>query len=160
IGHTDVSHLDDFGLVSAVHPFFWAGLAVLTAGFWFTVRDPGRPQGWSCAYVLGLLLMERATQALVYPTPLYAWAWKHDAVIDHLLTSGGLGTEEQLGDMAVYDQWPGFFTAQAALVRLLGVDNAAMYMAWWPLVSSLLLLLPLLLIYRTFTTDRRLIWTS
>ncbi|MFK0115007.1 glycosyltransferase [Streptomyces sp. NPDC090994] len=160
IGHTDVSHLDDFGLVSAVHPAFWAGLAVLTAGFWFTARDPRRPQGWSFAYVVGLLLMERATQALVYPTPLYAWAWKHDAVIDHLLTSGGLGTEEQLGDMAVYDQWPGFFAAQAALVRLLGVDNTAMYMAWWPLVSSLMLLLPLLLIYRTFTTDRRLIWTS
>ncbi|OSC55935.1 hypothetical protein B5181_35260, partial [Streptomyces sp. 4F] len=50
--------------------------------------------------------------------------------------------------------------AQAALVRLLGVDNAAMYMAWWPLVSSVLLLLPLLLIYRTFTEDRRLIWTA
>ncbi|MEU0738418.1 glycosyltransferase [Streptomyces sp. NPDC006134] len=160
VWHTDVSALDDFGLVTAVHPAFWAGLGVLTAGFWFTVRDPRRRGGWPAVYVLGLLVMERATQALVYPTPLYAWAWKHDAVIDHLLTSGGLGTEEQLGDMAVYDQWPGFFAAQAALVRLLGVDNAAMYMAWWPLVSSVLLLLPLLLIYRTFTEDRRLIWTA
>ncbi|AQS72001.1 hypothetical protein [Streptomyces pactum] len=160
IRRTDISALDDFGLVSALHPTFWAGLAVLTAGFWFTVRDPRRPGGWSLAYVLALLVMERATQALLYPTPLYAWAWKHDAVIDHLLTSGGLQNADQLGDMAVYDQWPGFFAAQAALVRLLGVDNAAMYMAWWPLVSSALLLLPLLLIYRTFTEDRRLIWTS
>ncbi|CAL9455206.1 hypothetical protein SUDANB6_02521 [Streptomyces sp. enrichment culture] len=160
VWRTDVSALDDFGLVTALHPAFWAGLGVLTAGFWSTVRDPRRRGGWPAAYVLGLLVMERATQALVYPTPLYAWAWKHDAVIDHLLTSGGLGTEEQLGDMAVYDQWPGFFAAQAALVRLLGVDNAAMYMAWWPLVSSVLLLLPLLLIYRTFTEDRRLIWTA
>ncbi len=160
IRHTDVSALDDFGLVSALHPTFWAGLAVLTAGFWFTVRDPRRPGVWSFAYVLGLLVLERATQALLYPTPLYAWAWKHDAVIDHLLTSGGLQSADQLGDMAVYDQWPGFFAAQAALVRLLGVDNAAMYMAWWPLVSSVLLLLPLLLIYRTFTEDRRLIWTA
>ncbi|WP_395575284.1 glycosyltransferase [Streptomyces sp. BK79] len=158
--HTDVSALDDFGLVSALHPTFWAGLAVLTAGFWRTVRDPRRRGGWPAAYVLGLLVMERATQAVLYPTPLYAWAWKHDAVIDHLLTSGGLQSADQLGDMAVYDQWPGFFAAQAALVRLLGVDDAAMYMAWWPLVSSVLLLLPLLLIYRTFTEDRRLIWTA
>ncbi|MFB7652045.1 MULTISPECIES: glycosyltransferase [unclassified Streptomyces] len=160
VRHTDVSALDDYGLVSALHPTFWAGLAVLTAGFWFTVRDPRRRAGWPLAYVLGLLVMERATQAVLYPTPLYAWAWKHDAVIDHLLTSGGLQSADQLGDMAVYDQWPGFFAAQAALVRLLGVDNAAMYMAWWPLVSSVLLLLPLLLIYRTFTEDRRLIWTG
>lgn len=160
VRHTDVSRLDDFGLVTAVHPSFWAGLAVLTAGFWYTVRDPRRPGGWAAAYVIGLLVMERATQAVLYPTPLYAWAWKHDGVVDHLLTAGGLQTADQVGDMAVYDQWPGFFAAQAALVRLLGVESAAMYMAWWPLVSSLMLLLPLLLIYRTFTEDRRLIWTG
>ncbi|MFF1273632.1 glycosyltransferase [Streptomyces marokkonensis] len=160
VRHTDVSRLDDFGLVTALHPAFWAGLAVLTAGFWFTVRDPRRPGGWAAAYVLGLLVMERATQAVLYPTPLYAWAWKHDGVVDHLLTAGGLQTADQVGDMAVYDQWPGFFAAQAALVRLLGVESTAMYMAWWPLVSSLMLLLPLLLIYRTFTEDRRLVWTG
>ncbi|AMW12250.1 glycosyltransferase [Streptomyces qaidamensis] len=160
VRHTDVSRLDDYGLVSALHPAFWAGLAVLTTGFWFTVRDARRPGAWSAAYVLGLLVMERATQAVLYPTPLYAWAWKHEAVIDHLLTAGGLQTADQVGDMAVYDQWPGFFAAQAALQRLLGVDSAAMFMAWWPLVSSLMLLLPLLLIYRTFTEDRRLIWTA
>ncbi|WP_229829094.1 glycosyltransferase [Streptomyces massasporeus] len=158
--HTDVSRLDDYGLVSALHPAFWAGLAVLTTGFWFTVRDARRPAAWSAVYVLGLLVMERATQAVLYPTPLYAWAWKHEAVIDHLLTAGGLQTADQVGDMAVYDQWPGFFAAQAALQRLLGVDSAAMFMAWWPLASSLMLLLPLLLIYRTFTEDRRLIWTA
>src|SRR5690606_13578566 len=160
VRHTDVSALDDFGLVTALHPAFWAGLAVLTAGFWLTVRDPRSAGGWPAAYVLGLLVMERATQAVLYPTPLYAWAWKHDGVVDHLLTAGGLQTAAEVGDMAVYDQWPGFFAAQAALVRLLGVDSAAMYMAWWPLASSLMLLLPLLLIYRTFTEDRRLIWTG
>ncbi|MFD8153766.1 glycosyltransferase [Streptomyces sp. NPDC059720] len=160
VRHTDVSRLDDYGLVSALHPAFWAGLAVLTAGFFRTVRDPRRPGAWGAAYVLGLLVMERATQAVLYPTPLYAWAWKHDAVIDHLLTAGGLQTADQVGDMAVYDQWPGFFAAQAALVRLLGVESSTMFMAWWPLVSSLMLLLPLLLIYRTFTEDRRLIWTA
>ncbi|MFB6843831.1 glycosyltransferase [Streptomyces sp. NPDC056373] len=160
VRHTDVSRLDDYGLVSALHPAFWAGLAVLTTGFWFTVRDARRSGAWSAAYVLGLLVMERATQAVLYPTPLYAWAWKHEAVVDHLLTAGGLQSADQVGDMAVYDQWPGFFAAQAALQRLLGVDSTAMYMAWWPLVSSLMLLLPLLLIYRTFTEDRRLIWTA
>ncbi|WAX78540.1 glycosyltransferase [Streptomyces sp. KMM 9044] len=160
VRHTDVSRLDDYGLVTALHPGFWAGLVVLTAGFWSTVRDRRRPGGWPAAYVLGLLVMERATQAVLYPTPLYAWAWKHDGVVDHLLTAGGFQTADRIGDMAVYDQWPGFFAAQAALVRLLGVDSAAVYMAWWPLASSLMLLFPLLLVYRTFTEDRRLIWTA
>ncbi|MFI7500594.1 glycosyltransferase [Streptomyces sp. NPDC049687] len=160
VTHTDVSDLDDFGLVTAVHPAFWAGLALLTAGFWFILRGPRRHPVWAPAYVLGLLVMERATQAVIYPTPLYAWAWKHDAVIDHLLTAGRLQNADVLGDMAVYDQWPGFFAAQATLVKLFGVDSAAQFMAWWPLVSSLMLLLPLLLIYRTFTEDRRLVWLA
>ncbi|MGX1271691.1 glycosyltransferase [Streptomyces phaeoluteigriseus] len=158
--HTDVSRLDDFGLVTAVHPAFWAGLALLTVGFWVTLRGPRRHPAWAPAYVVGLLVMERATQAVLYPTPLYAWAWKHDAVVDHLLTAGRLENADAIGDMAVYDQWPGFFAAQATLVRLLGVDSAAQFMAWWPLVSGLMLLLPLLLLYRTFTEDRRLIWTG
>ncbi|MCF2436863.1 hypothetical protein LV779_33775 [Streptomyces thinghirensis] len=64
-----MSALDDYGLVSALHPTFWAGLAVLTAGFWLTVRDPRRRNGWSLAYVLGLLVMERATQARSVPDP-------------------------------------------------------------------------------------------
>ncbi|MEZ7002430.1 glycosyltransferase [Streptomyces sp. AD55] len=160
VRHTDVSRLDDLGLVTALHPAFWAGLTVLTVGFWCTVRGGRRGDLWPAAYVLGLLVMERATQAVLYPTPLYAWAWKHDAVVGHLLTAGRLQGADRLGDMAVYDQWPGFFAAQAALVRLLGVQDAAMYMAWWPLASSVLLLLPLLLLYRTFTEDRRLIWTA
>ncbi|MGW1492385.1 glycosyltransferase [Streptomyces sp. NPDC002402] len=157
---TDTSRLGEFGLVGALPVAFWIALALLTAGFWVCVRDPLRAGGWSLAYTVGLIVMERATQALLYPTPLYSWAWKHDAVIEHLLTAGGLQRGDRLGDMAVYDQWPGFFAAQAALVRLTGVENAAMYMAWWPLVSNLLLLAPLLLIYRTFTQDRRLIWTA
>ncbi|GGZ63328.1 hypothetical protein GCM10010387_65940 [Streptomyces inusitatus] len=157
---TDVSELSDYGLLAELPAVFWAGLAVLTAGFWFCVRDPARGNRWPLAYTLVLLVMERATQAAVYPTPLYAWAWKHDAVIEHLLTAGRLQRGEELGDMAVYDQWPGFFAAQAALVRLTGAENALAFMAWWPLISSLLLLAPLLLIYRTFTQDRRLIWTA
>lgn len=158
---TEPAELGGFGLLDALPPAYWAALALLTGGFWYCVRDPGRGGGWPLAYVLGLLLMERATQALVYPTPLYSWAWKHDAVVDHLLTAGRLETTgERLGDMAVYDQWPGFFAAQAALVRLTGVQDAAAYMAWWPLVSGLLLLAPLVLVYRTFTRDRRIVWTA
>jgi hypothetical protein len=158
---TDPAGLGDFGLVGALPVTYWAALALLTGGFWYCVRDPARGGGWPAAYVLGLLLIERATQALVYPTALYAWAWKHDAVVEHLLSAGRLETTaERLGDMTVYDQWPGFFAAQAGLVRLTGAESAAAFMAWWPLLSSLLLLAPLLLVYRTFTQDRRLVWTA
>lgn len=160
VATTDVSDLTDFGLTAELPVVFWLALLVLTGGFWHCARDPRRSHWWPLAYTVGLLVMERATQAVVYPTPLYAWAWKHDAVIEHLIDAGRLQRGAELGDMAVYDQWPGFFAAQAALVKLTGAENALAFMAWWPLLSSLLLLLPLLLLFRTFTQDRRLIWTA
>ncbi|MFH8615297.1 glycosyltransferase [Streptomyces sp. NPDC017979] len=160
VATTDVSDLTDFGLTAELPVVFWLGLAVLTAGFWHCARDPRRSHWWPLAYTVGLLVMERATQAVVYPTPLYAWAWKHDAVIEHLIDAGRLQRGAELGDMAVYDQWPGFFAVQAAVVELTGAEHALAFMAWWPLFSSLLLLLPLLLLFRTFTQDRRLIWTA
>ncbi|MGV9314538.1 glycosyltransferase [Streptomyces sp. NPDC003691] len=160
VATVDVSDLSDFGLTRELPFVYWLGLAVLTGGFWYVVRDPRRGNLWPLAYTVGLLVFERATQAVVYPTPLYAWAWKHDAVIEHLIDAGRLQRGSELGAMAVYDQWPGFFAAQAAVVKLTGAENALAFMAWWPLLSGLLMLLPLLLIYRTFTQDRRLIWTA
>ncbi|MYS63425.1 hypothetical protein GTW66_04650 [Streptomyces sp. SID5473] len=156
----DVSDLSAFGLTKELPLVYWLGLAVLTGGFWHCVRDPLRSNLWPLAYTVGLLVFERATQAVVYPTPLYAWAWKHDAVIEHLIDAGRLQRGPELAEMAVYDQWPGFFAAQAAVVKLTGAENALAFMAWWPLLSSLLMVLPLLLIYRTFTQDRRLVWTG
>ncbi|MFF3557778.1 glycosyltransferase [Streptomyces tsukubensis] len=160
VATVDVSDLSAFGLTKELPLVYWLGLAVLTGGFWYCVRDPLRSNLWPLAYTVGLLVFERATQAVVYPTPLYAWAWKHDAVIEHLIDAGRLQRGPELAEMAVYDQWPGFFAAQAAVVKLTGAENALAFMAWWPLLSSLLMVLPLLLIYRTFTQDRRLVWTG
>jgi GT2 family glycosyltransferase len=156
-----VADLGGYGLVTRLPVTFWAGLALLVAGFALCLLRPGRSPAWMTAYTIALIAMERATQALVYPTLLYSWAWKHVAIIDRLSTNGGhLKLDGSLGAYAAYDQWAAFFSGNSALVRLLGVQDAMSYARWAPFVSSLLLLLPLLLIYQVFSRDRRLVWTA
>ncbi|NGN69810.1 glycosyltransferase, partial [Streptomyces sp. A7024] len=157
---TDVSELSGFGLAGALHATYWIALALLTAGFFASLRGGPRPGPWPAAYVIGLIVVERATQAVLYPTPLYAWAWKHDAVVDYFLTHDVARPRPELGLMDAYNEWPGFFAVQAGLLRMTGVENTLQYMAWWPLVSNLMLLPALLLAFRVFTRDQRLVWTG
>ncbi|MEZ0092656.1 glycosyltransferase family 2 protein [Streptacidiphilus sp. EB129] len=123
----------------------------------------GRPRSalWPALYTVALLLVQRATQALVYNSPLYAWAWKHIDIIDRLLGNGGhLDRSNRLAALAPYDQWAGFFAGNTAVIRMIGLNGALDYAAWAPLVSSLLLVLPLLLIFQVFSRDQRLVWTA
>ena len=62
--------------------------------------------------------------------------------------------------MSAYDQWPGCVTLDAGLVRAFGVESAASYANWAPIVLGLLTMPVLVLIYRTFCQDWRLVWTA
>ena len=161
VQHVDVSDLGGFGLPARLPWSYWASVALLLLGFVGALRRRGRHPLWPAAYTVALLLVQRATSALVYHTLLYAWTWKHIDIIDRLLANGGhVELGNQLGAMAPYDQWVGFFAANTALIRLLGLNTALSYAAWAPLVSSLVLIVPLYLIFRCFSRDQRLVWTA
>jgi GT2 family glycosyltransferase len=161
IRHVDVADLGGFGLPARLPWSYWAASAVLLLGFVGALRRRGRHPVWPAGYTVALLLVQRATSALVYHTLLYAWAWKHIDIIDRLLANGGhLDLSNRLGAMAPYDQWAGFFAANTALIRLVGLNTALSYAAWAPFVSSLLLIVPLCLIFRCFSRDQRLVWTA
>ncbi|WP_235215384.1 glycosyltransferase family 2 protein [Phaeacidiphilus oryzae] len=158
---TNIDNLGGFGLTDRLPVLFWTSLVLLCTGFVISLHHPRRHLGWPIAYTVALIAFERATSALVYPTLLYSWAWKHVDIIDRLAANGGhLQLNNSLGEMSAYDQWAGFFSANTALVKLLGVHDALSYARWAPLISSLLLLAPLVLIYRVFSRDRRLVWTA
>jgi len=161
IQRVDVSDLGGFGLPAQLPWNYWAAVALLLLGFVGALRRRGRHPVWPAAYTVALLVIQRATSALVYHTLLYAWTWKHIDIIDRLLANGGhVELGNQLGAMAPYDQWVGFFAANTALIRLLGLNTALAYAAWAPFASSLVLIVPLYLIFRCFSRDQRLIWTA
>ncbi|MEU9702330.1 hypothetical protein [Streptomyces sp. NPDC047981] len=158
IGFRDIA---DYGLLDRFPLAFYAALAVLTCGFLVTLRRAGTAPWWPAAYSVAMLVALKAPPAILYDSVRYAWASKHDAVITRLLAEGTVHPRRELsGGMSAYDQWPGFFSLDAALVRAFGVESAASFINWAPVVLGVLTLPVLLLIYRTFSDDWRLVWTG
>lgn len=157
----DFRTMDDYGLLDRLPVPFYASLAVLTAGFLVALLRAGTSPGWPLAYCVGLLVALKAAPAVLYDSVRYPWASKHDAVVNTLLGAGELRPHAALsGNMSAYDQWPGFFALNAALVRAFGVESTAVYLNWAPILLGLILLPVLVLLYRTFTEDWRLVWTA
>lgn len=153
--------MGDYGLLDRLPAAYYLSLLVLTAGFVLSLRRAGTAPWWPAAHCAALLFALKAPPAMLYDAVRYPWASKHDAVVNTLLANGELRPGAALsGNMSAYDQWPGFFTLDAGLVRAFGVESAAAYANWAPIVFGLLMMPVLVLIYRTFCQDWRLVWTA
>ncbi|MFE1344447.1 glycosyltransferase [Streptomyces sp. NPDC058757] len=146
----------DLGLLQVLPPLFWIAAALLTLGFCLALGDRRTRAGWLTGYVLALVALLHATPTLLYPTLRYSWAWKHLAVVDAMIRHGGEVPAADKFD--VYNEWPGFFQLNALFLKASGLDSAVGYAAWTPAFANALLLAPLLLLYRSVTRDRRLVW--
>ena len=150
--------IGDYGLVPLLPLSFWAALVLLLLSYAVLVRR-GTARSWVLsAHLISLVAFLHATPAAIYGTLRYSWAWKHVGVTDFFLRHSGI--DGSIRELGVYQRWPGFFTLNATMVKGAGLQTALDYAPWAPLVFNLLLLGPLYLIYRTFTTDRRLVWTG
>ncbi|MEY9936471.1 glycosyltransferase [Streptacidiphilus sp. MAP5-3] len=156
--NVDLGGMGALGLLQVLPALYWIAVIVLTVGFVVTLRTPRLGQGWLAGYVLALIAIIHATPTLLYPTLRYAWAWKHVAIVDAMLHHNGL--VPNAGDLDIYNQWPGFFLLNVAVLKVLGLSSPVAYAAWTPPFANALMLVPLLLIYRSVTTDRRIVWTG
>ncbi|MFD9876456.1 hypothetical protein [[Kitasatospora] papulosa] len=159
--HVGFRSMGEYGLLDRLPLTYYLSLLVLTAGFLAALRRAGTAPWWPALYCAALLMALKGVPAVLYDSERYPWASKHDAVIDHLLANGELRPGEGLsGNMSAYDQWPGFFTLNGGLVRTFGVEGATAYLNWAPVVLGLLMMPVLVLLYRTFSEDWRLVWTA
>jgi hypothetical protein len=148
----------ELGLVSVLPITFWAALAGLMASFsWAVTRRESR---WPilAAHLLALVIILHATPGILYGTLRYSWAWKHIGVVDYIANNGI--HFNLLGELGVYQGWPGFFALNAFLTLASGLHTALGYAPWVLVINDLLWLGPIILIARTFTSDQRLIWTT
>ncbi|MFC1407993.1 glycosyltransferase [Streptacidiphilus sp. N1-12] len=151
-----LDRMGDLGLLQVLPPLYWVAVLLLTVGFGLALYDRRVAPGWLAGYVLGLVAVIHATPALLYPTLRYAWAWKHLAVIDAMLRHDG--SVPHAGVLDIYNQWPGFFMLNGLLQRAAGLHSLLGLASWTPALVNALLLGPLLLLYRSVTRDRKLVW--
>ncbi len=153
----NLRNLGDLGLVTLLPLPIYAALGLLILSFAISVHaQPLRP-AILFLHVVTLIVIIHGTPVLLYGTLRYSWAWKHVGIIDFIQRYGVV--DPTIDILGVYHNWPGFFTANALLTQLTGLDTLR-YAAWAPVFFNLINLGALLLIFRTATTDRRVIWVS
>ncbi|OPC83617.1 hypothetical protein B4N89_24140 [Embleya scabrispora] len=153
-----VDRMGGLGLLDVLPALYWCALAVLTVGFAVSLLDRTARTRRYALYTGALVAMLHATPAVLYEHLRYAWAWKHVEVVDQFLRTGR--TLPDAGELAPYHQWPGFFSAAATVVRGSGTPDALTMATWSPLAFDLLLIGPLVLLYRTLTRNRRIVWAA
>ncbi len=156
--HVALGTMNDLGLVSVLPIPYWAALMTLVAAIVVLAqRGIARDRLIAC-YVVALVLVLHATPTILYGSLRYSWAWKHIGIVDYVMRHGGV--DPNIAQLPVYHAWPGFFTLNAFLTQAGGLASPLSYAAWAPPVFELLALAPLILLFRTFTTDRRRVWIA
>lgn len=150
-----LDRMNDLGLVSALPPAYYLAPLLLTLSYWRLTLRRSAPPALMVLHLLALIVILQATLPLLYGVARFGWTYKHIGVVEYILQRGSVNPE-----IDAYHNWPGFFSMIAALLRLPGLPDAfALDMArWWPAVSNVLYLGPLVLLYRALTAQARVVW--
>jgi GT2 family glycosyltransferase len=116
----DVNRMAGLGLLDAMPPSYFVAFALLLVGFAAAVTRRELHPGVLALYVLGLLLVLYGTIPLVYEEPRLAFSYKHFGVIELISATGSVNR-----NIDIYNNWPGFFAANAWLSSAAGVPPVA-----------------------------------
>ncbi len=153
----DERAMGDMGLVTILPIATFVALLLALAGFVVAVwQDRSGPVLGT--YVMSLAVMLHGLPTFAYDHLRFSWAWKHVGMVDYIQRYGDVDTAA--GSLSVYHNWPGFFGLNAWITDNGGMDSALSYAAWAPILFNLLFIGALYMLFRAFTTDQRLIWTS
>ncbi len=153
---TNPDAMGDLGLISVLPLSFYAALAILTISFILHVNHGIAPAIVLALHVVLLILMIHGTPAILYGTLRYSWAWKHVGIVDYILRHGTV--DPNIGVPAIYHNWPGFFALGALFTELAGLDNPRGVATWAPVYFNLLSMGALVVFFKAFTDDKRLVW--
>jgi O-antigen/teichoic acid export membrane protein len=152
--HVVLERMNGLGLVSVLPVSFYVAVAILTVTF---VGALLQGQVVRDRVLLGLVavlvLMLFGLTPLLEAVPRFSVTWRHVGIAQAILDTGHIDPR-----IDAYFNWPGFFVLVAALVRAAGFHNALPLAAWSPIYFNLLYLAPLLVIARSLTASRRLVW--
>jgi hypothetical protein len=151
----DISNMTDVGLISILPIPFFVSLISLVASYFFSLFQSKFTPFVLFLHLFLLIFILFGTTIWIEEVPRFNVTWRHIGVIDYIIENQGVGTK-----VDVYLGWPGFFIVNAFQMFLSGLETPIGYVSWAPVFLNLLYLGPLLLIYRSATTDQRLVWAA
>lgn len=153
----NLREMTDLGLVSVLPSTCFIALLILLLSFCMSLHGDlaGHRETFLYAYVIVLIVLLYGITSFIEDIPRVPVTWLHAGFTEYIMRTGTLATE-----IDARFSWPGFFTANALLTEIAGLENPIAYAGWAPLVFNLMYLFPLLMIMRALTTDKRLVWTA
>ncbi len=139
----DFSRMGSFGLVTVLGWPYFAGLALLVAGFAMELLHVPLRSGRVLVLVVGVIVVLFGTASAVEPTARLTDSWVHAGFVQYVFEHGRV-----LENYDARFSWPGGFSLGAVLVGSTGLPSAVDLLRWAPPVFELLYLPPLLVIAR------------
>jgi O-antigen/teichoic acid export membrane protein len=153
--HVVLERMNGLGLVSVLHVSYYVAVAILTVTFLAALLRGQASDRVLLGLIVVLVFMLFGLSPLLEAVPRFAVAWRHVGIAQAIVDTGHVNPR-----IDAYFNWPGFFVLVAALARAAGLHNALPLTAWSPIYFNLAYLAPLLVIARSLTTSRRLVWLS
>jgi hypothetical protein len=155
----ELRQMADYGLLSILPIHFYLALLILIGNFCHLLHKHANQEALLLGHILLLIVMLHGSPPIIYEGVLrYSWAWKHIGVIDYIMRYETVNPTIQYLD--AYHNWPGFFTLTAFMTEAAGLPSPIPISPWAQLFFNSLNLGAILLMFRAFTDDRRLIWLS
>lgn len=151
----DIRAINDLGLISQAPPAMLVGTVLIALGFVLTIRLQPLPVPLALAATLLLIFTIHGLPTYVEDAPRFTVAYLHAGFTDVIARDGTL-----LPGVDARFSWPLFFSWGALVTQVAGIANAIAFQPWAPIAFNLLYLVPLLVIFRAFTSDERLIWAA
>lgn len=153
--HVALERMNGLGLVSVLHVSFYVAVGVITVTFLGALVRRQVSDRVLLGLVLVLIFMLFGLTPIIESVPRFAVAWRHVGIAQAILDTGHVNPR-----IDAYFNWPGFFILVAALARAAGFHNALPLTSWSPIYFNVAYLVPLLVIARSLTASRRLVWLS
>ena len=154
----DTRKMTALGLLSTLPLVAWLAVGAVAVSFVHAVTRPVLRERRLGILLMAYVVMIHAAAPVAYGTLRYSWAWKHVGIVDYIARNGSV--KPDIGALDVYHNWPGFFSANAALIDLVGTKNALVFAIWSPVVANLLNMAALLFLLSALIPGRRIVWTG
>jgi hypothetical protein len=144
LNRTDVSRVDDLGLLTTVHPAYFVAPVACVAGYVAELLRGARRGPILGAYLVTLIGVVHATTPALLAEPQYAWTYRNVGAAELIATHGTVSGAP----------WPAFLTAVAQVGT--ATDVSILDLApWAPVFFNLVASLLLFAIARALSEDRR-----
>ncbi|WP_062437583.1 lipopolysaccharide biosynthesis protein [Herbidospora daliensis] len=151
----DLYAMTGLGLVSVMPPVALLAIGLLILSFFDTLTQKRNRPVLLLFQILAVMFALHGAAVLVEPLPRFPVAWTIGGFVDYIARTG-----ETLTALDARFNWPGFSVFSAFMIRAAGVEDAAALLNWWPLISNVAYLIPLIVIVRRLQADRRAKWLA